>query len=81
MDADGDGVGARMDYKDDNPEVAFNDRSFGVGLVLKSDAVHPDNVIASFEDPVAMQDDPRFILTGLFADPELAAEGWNIFEQ
>ena len=79
-DTDGDGVNDRLDFKPNNNQVAFNDRSFGVGLVLKSDAVHPDNVIASFEDPVAMQDDDRFILTGLFADPELAAEGWNIFE-
>ena len=80
-DDDNDGVKDYLDFAPNNELVAFDPYSFGVGLVLKDEAVNPANVIASFEDPTAMQDDPRFILTGLFADRTLAAEGWNIFEQ
>ena len=79
-DDDGDGVVDEKDFEPLDEEVAFDDRSFGVNLVLKADAVNAANVIASFEYPVDMQSDDRFILTGLFADPDLAAEGWNIFE-
>ena len=79
-DDDGDGVVDEKDFEPLDEEVAFDDRSFGVNLVLKADAVNAANVIASFEYPVDMQSDDRFILTGLFADPDLAADGWNIFE-
>ncbi len=40
-----------------------------------------ENVLSSFEFPLLIQqDDDTYEVTGVFADPDIAAGGWNVFE-
>ena len=74
QDTDGDGVGDNADSDPNDPNVTLQ----VAGVTLNPEGALTDNVIASFDDPVAVQaDTARYELTGVFADPAIAATGWN----
>lgn len=71
-DTDGDGVGDTTDVAPEDANIAFA----AYLISVDADARNADNIIESFDDPVALQTDPSIELTGVFADPNIAATGW-----
>lgn len=77
-DSDNDGVGDNKDSRPNDPNVTL--AAFGV--TLNDEAIDSANIIADFDDPVAIyNDNDKYSLTGVFDDADAAAVGWNNFSQ
>ena len=76
VDSDGDGVGDNSDARPNDPNVTIR----AINVTVNDEAIEAANIIESFDDPVGMQSDARYTLTGIFADAEVAAGGWINFD-
>ena len=77
VDTDGDGVGDNSDAFPEDSSIAIK----AVNLDLPVDGALQQNIVASFDDPLALQaDTDRYVVTGVFADPAVAEAGWDNFD-
>ena len=73
-DSDRDGVGDNSDAHPTDATVTFTVTS----LTLHQEGTVPENIIATFDEPLAIQvDTERYRLSGMFADKSIATAGWE----
>lgn len=78
VDSDQDGVGDNSDARPDDASVTIQ----AVGVTVNDEAIDEANIIATFDDPVAiLADTEGYAVSGVFDDANAAAVGWNNFAQ
>jgi hypothetical protein len=77
-DSDNDGVGDNKDVRPNDSAVTLT----AVNVTLNDEAIDDANIIATFDDTVAIyNDNAKYTLTGVFDDADAAQVGWNNFSQ